>query len=102
LVGAYAATLSRAGRADESRASLEQAAARGPEFDRAARFEYIWDRFDKKDSARLRPMIATLRGEETDLRRQAVLDVLDNALNSQDDRVLLGFLRLVDTATLNR
>jgi len=102
LVGGYAATLDRAGRADESRAALERAATRGPEFDRAARFEYIWDRFDRKDDAQLRPMIDTLRAEETDLRRRTVLDVLGGALTARDESVLLGFLRLVDTATLNR
>jgi TonB family protein len=102
LVGGYAATLDRAGRADESRAAMERAAARGPEFDRAARFEFIWDRFDYKNDARLRPMIATLQQEETDLRRRAVLDVLGDALMARDERVLLGFLRLVDTDTLNR
>src|SRR5258705_12469972 len=49
LVGGYAATLDRAGRADESRAAMERTATRGPEFDRAARFDFIWDRFDRKD-----------------------------------------------------
>ena len=102
LVGGYAAALDRAGRADESRAAMERAATRGPEFDRAARFEFIWDRFDRKDEARLRPMIATLQAEETDLRRRAVLDVLSDALTAHDESVLLGFLRLVNTDTLNR
>jgi len=102
LVGGYASALDRAGRADESRAAMERAATRRPEFDRAARFEFIWDRFDCKDDARLRPMIATLQQEETDLRRRAVLDVLADALTAHDERVLLGFLRLVDTDTLNR
>jgi TonB family protein len=102
LVGGYAAALDRAGRADDSRAAMERAERRGPEFDRAARFEFIWDRFDCKDDTRLRPMIATLRAEETDLRRRAVLEVLGDALTAQDESVLLGFLRLLDTDTLNR
>lgn len=102
LVGGYAAVLDRAGRADESRAAMERAATRAPEFDRAARFEFVWDRFDRKDEARLRPMIAALRAEETDLRRRAVLDVLGDALTPQDESALLGFLRLVETDTLNR
>jgi TonB family protein len=102
LVGGYAAALDRAGRADESRAAMERAATRGPEFDRAARFEFIWDRFDCKDEARLSPMIAALQGEETDLRRRTVLDVLGDALTEHDESALLGFLRLVETHTLNR
>ena len=102
LVGGYAAALDRAGRADESRAAMERAATRGPEFDRAARFEYVWDRFDRKEDVRLRPLIATLQKEENDLRRRAVLDVLGDALTTHDERVLLGFLRLVDTDALNR
>lgn len=102
LVGGYAAALDRAGRAAESGDAMERAATRGVEFDRAARFEFIWDRFDRKDGARLRSMIATLQVEETDLRRLAVLDVLGRALTVRDETVLLGFLRLVDTNTLNR
>jgi TonB family protein len=102
LVGGYAAALDRAGHADESRAAMEQAATRGPEFDRATRFEFIWDRFDCKDEARLGPMIAKLQAEETDLRRRAVLDMLSELLTAQDESVMLGFLRLVDTDTLNR
>jgi TonB family protein len=102
LVGGYAATLDRAGHADQSRAAMERAATRGSEFDRAARFEFIWDRFDRKDDARLVPMIATLQQEETDPRRRAVLDVLGTALTAHDESVLLGFLRLVENDTLNR
>lgn len=81
---------------------MERAALRGPEFDRAARFEFVWDRFDLKDEVRLRPMITTLRADETDPRRRAVLGVLDDAFIPDDESALLGFLGLVDAATLNR
>ncbi len=102
FVGGYAAALDRAGRTEESGAAMGRAAARGPEFDRAARFEFVWDRFEPDDAERIGSMIAALEGEETDPRRRAVLRVLHAALTAGDENLLLEFLELVETKTLNR
>jgi hypothetical protein len=100
LVGAYAAMLDRAGRTQESVAALEGAAARGVEFDRAARFEYVWDRFDADDAQPVAPLIEKLRREETDPRRVAVLNVLAQALTDRGEKLMLAFLDIVEASVL--
>lgn len=102
LVGGYAAVLDHAGRIDESRAALDRAASRGADFDRAARFEFVWDRFECCKDPRLMPMVAALLAEETDPRRLAVLGVLHEGLAQHERAFLLRFLDLIDQATLNR
>lgn len=102
LVGGYAAVLDRCGRSDESRAALDRAAARGPDFDRAARFEFVWDRFDPKAASRLRPMIAELESSEPDPRRRAMFEVLDGGLSNPGGKTLLAFLEVVESGALNR
>jgi TonB family protein len=101
-VGGYAASLDWAGRGDEGRAALQAASGRGPDFDRAARFEFIWDRFDPADHARLRDMITSLKTEDTDPQHLAVLAVLETALGDGYMNALLGFLDLVDRGILSR
>ena len=99
LLGGYAAMLDRAGRPDESAAALERAATKGADFGRAARFEFVWDRYDRKD-AQLGPMIESLRAEESDPRKVAILDLMIHANQDEGDAVMLDFLDLVGSNVL--
>ena len=102
IVGGLAATLDRVGRIADASATLERAAERSPEFDRAARFEFVWERFSPEAAERLRPMIGALLDEETDPGRRAVLETLREALSGTSDDALLAFLGLVDRNVLSR
>jgi len=102
LVGGYAAMLDRAGRTGEAAAALDRASTRGSEFDRAARFEYVWDRYDISSPEPLMPLIDRLRAEETDAHRIAVLDVLTHAMAERGSALLLEFLQLVESNALTQ
>jgi TonB family protein len=101
IVGGYSFVLERAGRAADSAAALAAAAARSPEFDRLARFEYVWEAF-RPDNKTLAPMIATLLEQETEPRRRQLLETLRVAVSDDEDFVLLRFLDLVEAGTLTR
>jgi TonB family protein len=99
LVGGYAAMLDRAGRTAEGAAALGGGAERGADFERSARFEYVWDRYERVSPQPLAPMIAELRKDETDRRRIAVLDLLQRAENV-DESVALAFLEIRESNVL--
>jgi TonB family protein len=99
LVGGYAAMLDRAGRKAEGAAALRGASEHGADFERAARFEYVWDRYERVSPQPLAPMIAELRKNEDDRRRIAVLDLLQRAENV-DESVALPFLEVEESNVL--
>ena len=102
IVGGYAALLERVGRAEDAVEALERAKERATEFDRAARFEFVWERFSPEAADRLRPLIDALLVEETDAGRRAVLETLRAALSGTGEDALLAFLGLVDRNVLYR
>ena len=102
LVGGYAAMLDRAGKKEEAASALEGATARGDAFDRAARFEYVWDRYDCTDAKPLAPSIEKLRREESDPARAAILDLLKEALDSERENISLAFLGIVESNVLTQ